>query len=133
MAPRFLLVDDDPDTVDSMQTLFTLMGADVHVLYSAADIVGEVERFDPDAVVLDVMMPGVTGHDAVRLIRQCARFQRLPVVALSGLGRECDRVASIAAGFDSHQIKPIDPKRLRTLLIELARSYRAGSVSSGDG
>jgi len=66
--------------------------------------------------VLDIGLPGISGHEAARRIRQLPAGRTLLLVAVSGWGQEADRKRSIEAGFDHHLVKPVDIEALKAML-----------------
>jgi signal transduction histidine kinase/ActR/RegA family two-component response regulator len=116
---RVLVVDDNRDAAESLGVLLKLLGADAHVVYNGPDALGALATYKPAAVLLDIGMPGMDGHEVARRIRQQAEFQDVTLIALTGWGQEEDRHRSQSAGFDYHLIKPADVNALQTLLMSL--------------
>jgi CheY-like chemotaxis protein len=112
---RVLLVDDDPDTLDSLQALLGLMGHQVDAFPDATSAVAALTS-DPhpfDLALLDLGLPGVDGFELCRRIRAAAGADAL-VVALTGLSGQAERAA--ASGFDGLLLKPAQPDQLKRLL-----------------
>lgn len=110
-----LVVDDDP----SLQTLMSFVLADVgnvRIVSDAAEAQRAIEVAMPDAVVLDVMLPGMTGTQLLAEWRADARTADLPVVLLTAMDRTEDRLAGAAAGADAYVTKPFDTELLCALL-----------------
>ena len=118
---RVLVVDDNPDMVDSLVALLETDGYDVKGIYSALNIVSDVRAFDPDVVIMDLAMPALDGTSALRLLRKDPRTAQLPVVACTGQvdGRELE--AARRAGFDAMIRKPVVLEELVNMLRGLAR------------
>ena len=114
---RILVADDDHDATLTLGLLLKDEGHDVRMIHSGRTVMGAVIIFDPDVVILDIHMPGQSGWEAARAIRE-QRGQRRPV--LIGIsGRYKNRVAtrlSELAGFDHYLLKPYDLSRLLALL-----------------
>jgi DNA-binding response OmpR family regulator len=107
-----LVVDDDPDILDLVS--FNLSRAGFGCL-SAADGVqawDTLQRRTPDLVVLDIMLPGVSGLDLLRRLKVHESFQRIPVVVLSARGEEVDRVLGLELGADDYVTKPFSVREL---------------------
>jgi signal transduction histidine kinase/ActR/RegA family two-component response regulator len=104
-----LIADDNVDAADSLAELLRLEGYEVHVAYDGAEALATFERVDPDAALLDVGMPHVSGLEVVRVIRQQPRGQRATLIAVTGWGQERDRRLALEAGFDHHLTKPMMP------------------------
>jgi signal transduction histidine kinase/CheY-like chemotaxis protein len=128
---RVLVVDDNQDAGQSLGTLLELLGAEVQVVSSGPDALAALPVFQPAAVLLDIGMPGMDGHEVVRRIRQQSEYRTLTVIALTGWGQEEDRRLSREAGFDYHLVKPADLNALQLLLqsIEPANGDRHAAHS----
>jgi CheY-like chemotaxis protein len=112
-----LVVDDNRDAAESMGMVVSMLGAsDVRVAFSGEEALQILSDYRPTAVLLDIGMPGMSGHDVARWIREQPRLADVKLIALSGWGQEEDREKSINAGFDHHMIKPADISQLRRLL-----------------
>jgi CheY-like chemotaxis protein len=120
-----LVVDDYPDSADSLCLLLRLWGHDVRAATSGAQALGLVRGWEPDVALLDLAMPVMDGFElAARVVRACHRPPLL--VAVTGLGRPADVMRSRAAGFAHHLVKPVDPDRLCAILREHAPRRSAG-------
>jgi len=119
---RILVVDDEIDTCDMLRFLFERCGAQVQTATSAKDAFGIVEVWNPDVLVSDIGMPEVDGYELIRRIRAqgSARNTKLPAVALTALTRIDDRVKALAAGYQMHVAKPVEPVELLTVVASLA-------------
>ena len=115
-ARRVLIVDDNQDAAESMGILLKLLGADVQVVYSGPEALDLLPAYRPSAILLDIGMPGMDGHEVARRVRQLPEFRDIMLIALSGWGQEEDRRRSKEAGFDYHLIKPADVNALQSLL-----------------
>jgi PAS domain S-box-containing protein len=115
-ARRVLVVDDNHDSAESMGMLLKILGAEVKVVYSGPEALDSLSAYQPSAVLLDIGMPGMDGHEVARRIRQHPEFHDITLIALSGWGQEEDRRRSKQAGFDYHLIKPADVTALQNLL-----------------
>jgi len=114
---RVLAVDDDRDMVLSLMALLRSEGYETRGLHDAGDILGDIRRFNPDVVILDIAMPGKTGWEAAREVRAALPGKRLTLVGLSGeYTSGAHRSVSQLRGFDFYLMKPCDPNVLFTLL-----------------
>jgi PAS domain S-box-containing protein len=113
---RILVADDNRDSADSLAELLRISGHHVHVAYDGEEALAEFMRARPDAALLDVGMPRMSGHQVARAIRALPGGERALLVAITGWGQERDRSEALAAGFDHHATKPMDPERLLVLL-----------------
>ena len=121
---RVLVVDDNHDAADSTGMLLGTLGAEARVAYDGESGLAAIKAWQPDAVLLDLGMPGMDGFEVARRIRADSDLARLPVIALTGWGQRQDRQRTREAGFDHHLVKPADPQALRAVLESLAASPR---------
>jgi two-component system OmpR family response regulator len=126
---RLLIADDDRDTTLMLAALLRDEGHEVHVALRGDEVLDVVRLFRPDAIILDVNMPGMSGYGIAREIRD--RYGNLSpmLIAMSGVWTSAaDRAAGKELGFDHYLVKPSDPQHLLTLL-EPLRSGRSKSAS----
>lgn len=109
-----LVVEDNDDARSALVELMELWGYAVHGAASGEEGVEIASRHDPEIALVDLDLPGIDGYEVARRLRD-ARESRL-LIAMSGYGQPEDRARSFAAGFDRHLIKPVDPRRLASLL-----------------
>lgn len=114
---RILLVDDDMRNIFALTGALEQKGALVEIArngFEALDKLNDVA--DIDIVLMDVMMPGMDGLEATRRIREDARFQKLPIIAITAKAMKDDQEQCIKAGASDYLAKPIDIDRLYSLL-----------------
>jgi CheY-like chemotaxis protein len=118
---RVLLVEDNPDTLDMLKFIFDESGAEVIAAASVDEALDALERLRPDALVSDIAMPDRDGYDLIREIRlrEPERGGKIPAVAVTAYARAEDRVRVLAAGFQMHIAKPIDPDELIAVVASL--------------
>jgi CheY-like chemotaxis protein len=104
---RILVVDDNVDAADSLGIMLSYSGHDVHVAYSGPEALATAQRLTPDAIILDLGMPGMDGFAVARAVRADPRLRRTRLIALSGYGQLEDRRRTAEAGFDQHLVKPV--------------------------
>ena len=110
MAPRVLLVEDDATVRDVVSRYLGDAGYEVaQVTDGRAGLQSTQERL-PDVVVLDLMLPGMSGLDVCRVLRR--DHERLPILMLTALGEERDRVHGLELGADDYLTKPFSPREL---------------------
>lgn len=114
---RILVVDDNEDAADSLATLLDVVGYQVRVEYDGPEAIEAADHFRPDAALLDIGLPHLSGYDIARHIRD-TRGAGVLLVAITGWGAEDDRRRAREAGFDHHFTKPADFERLVGLLGE---------------
>jgi PAS domain S-box-containing protein len=118
---RVLVVDDNEDTVEMLAALLAMDGHEVRMAYSGPDALAAAATFRPDAMVLDLGLPGFDGYEVARRLRQDSADRDMVLIAASGYGQEDDLQRSREAGFDHHLIKPVEPRRLREILATVGR------------
>lgn len=117
---RMLVVDDNIDAANSLAMLLRISGHDVRVDHSGRSALETMESFQPQAVLLDIGMPGMNGYEVAECIRSTAATQPL-LIAVTGYGQQNDSEQSRAAGFDHHLVKPVDLADLQELLAAVPR------------
>ena len=115
-----LLVEDDPDTRGMMQTVLSLRGAKVTAASSAAEALACVERETPDVLLSDIGMPGMDGYALIRKLRERPDARAIPAAALTAYAHADDRGQAIAAGYQLHVAKPVEPAELVAVVASLA-------------
>jgi PAS domain S-box-containing protein len=126
---RILVADDNRDAADSMVMMLTAMGHEARAGYDGLEAVALAATFKPDVAVLDLGMPGLDGFQACRHIRALPGGERVMLAALTGWGREDDKRRSLAAGFDRHLTKPVEPAMLERLLADVAEGRQTPAAS----
>jgi two-component system CheB/CheR fusion protein len=122
-----LVVDDSEDTAESLATLLSVAGHKVRTALDGEAALKAAQEFRPEAVLLDIGLPGMDGYTVARQLRQLPGLEKALLVAITGYGREEDRQHSREAGFDHHLVKPVDLKQLRELLAALPAEKSGGS------
>jgi DNA-binding response OmpR family regulator len=105
-----LVVDDDPTISDVVRRYLERDGCRVRLSFDGADALAAVADERPDLVVLDLMMPGLDGLEVCRRLRR--QDPDLPVIMLTALGEETDRVTGLELGADDYVTKPFSPREL---------------------
>ena len=118
---RVLVVDDNQDAANSLAMLLKLQGYEVRVAFSGVASLEITKTFIPDAVFLDIGMPGMDGYEVARLMRQQPGMEKIVLAALTGWGQQEDRRRTAEAGFSHHLVKPLELKLLEGVLAELKR------------
>jgi two-component system, OmpR family, phosphate regulon response regulator OmpR len=128
-APHVLVVDDDRRLRDLLARFLGENGYRVTTAASAAEARAKVENFLFDALVLDVMMPGESGFDYARSLRQESQDRaRVPILMLTARADTSDRVTGLEIGADDYLSKPFEP---RELLLRLGNIIKRHAPASG--
>jgi len=123
---RVLVADDNRDGADSCATLLELSGHTVFTAYNGREAFEAAEQLRPDVALLDIGMPELNGYEVAHKIRGQRWGSSIVLIAITGWGQEEDRRNALAAGFDHHLAKPIDPNQLDAVLRSVAQE-RQGS------
>ena len=116
---RILVADDNADSVATLSLMLEALGHDVRVAHDGVQTVETAESFRPDAILMDIGMPGLNGFDACARIRARPWARDVFIVALTGWGQDEDKLRSKAAGFDRHLVKPVEPAMLERMILAL--------------
>ena len=103
MSDRILVVDDEPQILRALQTALRGAGYDVETAASAAEALSKAAAHPPDGFILDLILPDGSGIDVCRELRS---WTQAPIVVLSAVGEETDKVAALDAGADDYVTKP---------------------------
>jgi signal transduction histidine kinase/DNA-binding response OmpR family regulator len=109
---RALVVEDDPDGCELLETVLRGFGATVTTANSARNAFEMMENERPDVVVSDIGLPDEDGLSLIRRVRQTAGLRDLPAVALTAYASKRDVAQALAAGFHAHVAKPVEPRAL---------------------
>ena len=123
---RVLLVDDDPDLINMIRLLLERAGYHLQVATTGVEALSLVEASPPDLILLDVMMPFMSGIDVCRRLRGQAETRHLPIIILSSLDKIEDKLEGFEAGADDYIAKPIHPRELLARIKALLARTRTG-------
>jgi PAS domain S-box-containing protein len=118
---RVLIVEDDPDSADSLRLLLRLRGHDVRLARDGHAALAAARSEPPDVVLLDIALPDMDGYEVARRLRADPALSHLRLVALSGYARAEDLRRAPGAGFDDYLVKPVAPDVLAALVDQPAR------------
>jgi CheY-like chemotaxis protein len=113
---RVLVIDDNRDAAEIMAVLLELWGHEVRLAYNGPDALGLAAEYRPDAALLDIGLPGMSGFEVAQRLRELPGWDGVLLVAVTGYGQDEDRRRSREAGFDHHLTKPVEPAKLQSLL-----------------
>jgi len=118
---KILVVDDVAQNIKLLKDVLEVKGYHVATAFSGQEALDQLESVDPDLVLLDVVMPGISGLDVCREIRSRPGMALLPVVLVTALDSSADRIAGIDAGADDFLSKPVDLQELLARVGSLLR------------
>lgn len=113
---RVLVADDNEDAGESLAMLLRLDGHEVQVTNNGTDAVALFDQTQPDVVILDIGMPGLSGYEVAGRIRERDAGKEAMLIAVTGWGQQADKARASEAGFDHHFTKPVEPEALSALL-----------------
>jgi PAS domain S-box-containing protein len=127
---HILVADDNRDAAESLALVLRFSGYEVSIAFDGAAALEVGNRERPRAAIIDIGMPGMSGHEVARRMRLEAWGRNAVLIALTGWGQEQDKQAAKAAGFDEHLTKPVDPDDVERILEKLLTAPRkaAGGV-----
>jgi two-component system, OmpR family, response regulator MprA len=126
---RILVVDDDRAVREALRRALTLAGYEARLAEDGERALEQIVQALPDAVVLDVGLPGIDGLEVCRRVRRLGN--RVPILILTARDSVADRIDGLDVGADDYMVKPFDVGELQARLRALLR--RAGPESDGDG
>jgi DNA-binding response OmpR family regulator len=115
---RIMLVDDEPLITDSLTYSLKREGFEVKAVGDGEQALMDIKEFDPDLVVLDIMLPGISGLEVCRRLRS---FSSTPVIMLTARGEEMDRILGLEVGADDYLAKPFSFRELHARIRSMLR------------
>ena len=119
MGKKILIADDEPNIVVSLEFLMKQKGYVVKTVNNGEEALSAVSAFGPDLILLDVMMPRMSGYDVCQKIRENPAWAAIRIVMLSAKGRDIEVTKGIAVGADAYVTKPFSTKDLIAKVQEL--------------
>jgi PAS domain S-box-containing protein len=119
---KILVVDDNVDAAAMLSMLMELSGHQVFAEHEAKQALETASREKPDVCMLDIGLPEMDGHELARRLRAQPETANAVLIAVTGYGQENDRRQALAAGFDHHLTKPVDLKKLSSILAKISES-----------
>ena len=126
---KILVVDDDPNISDLLKIYLEKEGYEVKVASDGTEGIGYFKIYEPDLVLLDIMLPGKDGWQVCREIRE---ISTKPIIMITAKGEVFDKVLGLELGADDFVVKPFDMKELSARIKAVLRRYQA-SVNPSDG
>ncbi|MFT3839072.1 MAG: ATP-binding protein [Myxococcaceae bacterium] len=116
---RVMVIDDNEDSAQTLAEMMDLWGHEVVTFARASDALEKAPSFKPEVMFVDIGLPDLDGYETARRLRQMPEAKSAMLVAVTGYGQEEDRRRTAAAGFDFHQVKPVDFVALEGLFARL--------------
>jgi two-component system, OmpR family, alkaline phosphatase synthesis response regulator PhoP len=132
---RVLIVEDEKDIADLITRYLEKAGHSVEALASGSAVLPRVRAAPPDAIVLDLMLPGMDGLLVCQALRSDPATAAIPIIMLTARGEETDRIAGLELGADDYVTKPFSPKelaaRVAAILRRVHRPVASGAIRYG--
>jgi DNA-binding response OmpR family regulator len=120
---RILVADDEQDTVNTLTLILQDEGHEVHAVHRGPEVLRAVLSLDPDAVLLDIGLPELSGHEVARKIRECCGEARPMLIGISGrYKRGADKSLAHLNGMNHYLVKPFDPNAILAFLSALKKA-----------
>jgi DNA-binding response OmpR family regulator len=116
MPKKILIVDDEPNIVISLEFLMKKEGFEIAIANDGDDALAKVDSFNPDLVLLDVMMPRKSGFEVCEALRADPARSGLKIVMLTAKGRDTEVAKGLAIGADAYMTKPFSTKELLAMV-----------------
>lgn len=127
---RILIADDEPDILEIIQYNLKTEGYEVATAKNGNDALDLAKRFNPDLIILDIMMPGKTGIEVCNLLRMQPAFNDTLIIFLTALSDEGTEIKGLETGADDYLTKPISPKVLVSKVNALFRRINKEETST---
>jgi two-component system alkaline phosphatase synthesis response regulator PhoP len=112
MSKRILVADDEPNIVAAIEFLLQQSGYEVHIAQDGKQALELVDACVPDLVLLDVMMPLISGYEVCKRIRERADWRHIKIIMLSAKGRDAEVNKGLSVGADLYVTKPFSTREL---------------------
>lgn len=122
MAEKILIVEDEPNIVLPLQFSLEQKGYEVKIVGRGEDALEILPSYQPDLVLLDIMLPGIDGYEVCQSIREDLKMQSIKIVYLSAMGRDIDVAKGIALAADAYIVKPFSILDVLNKVSELLQS-----------
>jgi len=119
---KILVVDDDVTVTQLLEVLLKMEGHQAIPLNDSMETLAMVEKFNPDLILLDLMMPGLTGFEICELLRQDSKFSTIPILIISAMDDRESKEKTLQAGAKDYMTKPFNVDTLTQKIKELTKT-----------
>ena len=119
MPNKILIIDDEEDFIESLDSILTDKGYDVGTACSGKEALEKAVSFHPDLIILDLVMPGMSGNEVCEKIRKNPALERTPVLIMTGFDNGERKSTSFISGADDYITKPFNPETFLCRVDEL--------------
>lgn len=127
---NILLVDDDTGLIQLLQLVFESRGFDITVAFNGAQALEILEKEQPEVIVLDLMMPDVSGLEVCKQVRANPRISHIPIIILTARAGEETRHEALDAGATKYLVKPVRPSDLVKHICDVAKQPVSPAVQA---
>lgn len=120
-VPRILIIDDEAMIRDTLEALLYREGYELLFAINGIDALQRMQVLEPDVILLDVMMPQMTGFELCQLLKNSAEFQHTPIILITALDNQADLLHGLNAGADEFISKPVNGYELRARVRSMLR------------
>jgi two-component system phosphate regulon response regulator PhoB len=132
MPPTILVVEDDPALAELLRYNLTREGFEVDLAADGDAALAAAEDSPPDLVVLDWMIPGLSGIEVCRRLRRREASRAMPIIMLTARGEETDRIEGLESGADDYIVKPFSPSELAARIRAVLRRAGVGASAGAE-
>ncbi|MBE6050087.1 MAG: response regulator transcription factor [Clostridium sp.] len=125
---KVLIVDNDENICELIRMYIEGNGDKIKVIHDGRKVENAMVEYDPDIIILDIMLPGINGIDILKRIR---KQSQVPVIILTAKGDTFDKVLALELGADDYILKPFEPKELLARMKAVMRRYSREEVHKG--
>jgi signal transduction histidine kinase len=125
---KVLVVDDNFDVAQTMGWMIEAIGHDYRMVHESKLALQTAREYRPDAILLDINMPGMDGYAVCRALREQPLFENMVIIAQTGWGQTRDRASIDKSGFNHHLTKPVNMDRLEQVLTDILSERRVSQV-----
>lgn len=122
---NILLIEDEPTDLKLFSAVLESSGHRVHKKDSAEQAVEEIKACKPELILLDLRLPGMSGLELARLLKQDPATQQIPIIAVTAGGDKFSKEEALAAGCDAYILKPVDTRKLHGQVVATVRGPRS--------
>jgi CheY-like chemotaxis protein len=115
---RILVIDDNEDAAQTLGMVLEMSGHEVHLAYDGEQAVAMARDLNPQIALVDIGLPKLNGYGVAQSIRAEPWGEKMVLIALTGWGQEDDKRRALAAGFNFHLTKPVDPDQVDALIAQ---------------
>jgi two-component system alkaline phosphatase synthesis response regulator PhoP len=112
MTKRILIVEDEPHIIVALKFLMEQCGYQVVIAYDGEGAIESIDKFKPDLILLDIVLPGIDGFEVCEVVRLNPKWQEIKIVFLTAKNDEVDIAKGLAVGADAYIMKPFSNARL---------------------